>query len=253
MLLSGIIALVPPINAKEVNCLVKGALYIDNTPAAEGQADVQLFFTTPDEMFHSVTFAWDDGYNYNIQIANGNHYRSVGDIGTFIVHVGYNYLKPYDNRTFTVFEINLTNSYLTHMNLHVNRNDTLPPNKPILIAPSPSGTTISSTNSATLQVLVTDPDGDEMDVSFYNANGNVLLGKVMDVTNGSTVNYTWSPLSSSTTYSWYVIVSDSIKQNTSDTWSFTTATPSSPPPPYTPPATKLNHSIDLLPSLLPSS
>jgi len=54
------------------------------------------------------------------------------------------------------------------------------PNKPTLNAPSPSGTIIFDKN-ATLNVTVTDPDGDIMNVSFYS---NFSSGASYDASNG---------------------------------------------------------------------
>ncbi len=106
-----------------------------------------------------------------------------------------------------------------------------PPNEPELVDPSPSGTTISSENSATLSVWVTDDDGNNVNVSFYSSS-HVLLHTNTQVANDSTTSYTWSDLVSGTTYSWYVKVNDTIYENTSDTWSFKTkeATNNNPPP-----------------------
>ncbi len=78
--------------------------------------------------------------------------------------------------------------------------------------------------SPSLSVDVTDPDGDSMTVTFYNASNDEELDSVTDVSNGSTASVTWSDLSPDTTYEWYVEVSDGQVTITSATWSFTTET-----------------------------
>lgn len=109
------------------------------------------------------------------------------------------------------------------------------PDKPILVEPSPSGKTINSENSATLSVWVTDRDGNNVNVTFYTGSGNPIDTN-NQVTNDSTTSVTWSGLSSGTTYSWYVVVNDTIHENTSDTWSFKTKeTTHQDPPPDDPP------------------
>ena len=97
-----------------------------------------------------------------------------------------------------------------------------PPNTPS--SPSPSnGATDISTNP-TLSVYVSDPDGDTMDVSFYD-NYNQLIGIDYDVSSDSRASVTWSGLQYDTTYQWYVIANDGEKENrgpSSGYWSFTT-------------------------------
>lgn len=72
-----------------------------------------------------------------------------------------------------------------------------------------------------LSVNVTNPNGDNMDVSFYDSSGR-LIGSESNVENGSSVTTTWSGLQGETNYEWYVNVSDDLKTGTSEMWSFTT-------------------------------
>lgn len=78
--------------------------------------------------------------------------------------------------------------------------------------------------SPILKVHVSDPDGDAMNVSFYDASNNQLIGVDVNVVNGN-ASVTWNNLKYSRTYSWYVIVNDSIIETQSDTWCFTTDSP----------------------------
>jgi len=96
-----------------------------------------------------------------------------------------------------------------------------PPYEPILISPS-DDSTVDSETSATLKVQVIDPNGDSMDVRYYDASDDGLIGTDHDISNGSTASLIWLDLSSDTTYFWYAISNDSELETKSDTWSFTT-------------------------------
>jgi hypothetical protein len=69
-----------------------------------------------------------------------------------------------------------------------------------------------------------------MTVRFYSST-NTLIGTVTGVASGANASVTWTGRSYSTTYSWYVKVTDSDDNIVrSETWSFTTvAAPSTPP------------------------
>ncbi|MFH1102020.1 MAG: PKD domain-containing protein [Methanobacteriota archaeon] len=93
--------------------------------------------------------------------------------------------------------------------------------------PSPANGANEVDTSPTLSVTVSDPDGDSMDIRFYNAAGDQLIGVDSAVSSGDTASVTWSGLQSSSQYSWYAVADDSQLQTTSNTWSFTTAGSSS--------------------------
>ena len=102
-----------------------------------------------------------------------------------------------------------------------------PPNTPS--DPDPGDGETNVILNPTLSVYVSDPNGDTMNVSFYNADDDSLIGTASAVSSGSNTSVTWSGRSYSTTYSWYAIANDSLLNNKSDTWSFTTKEQSSPP------------------------
>ena len=98
-----------------------------------------------------------------------------------------------------------------------------PPYKPT--DPDPANTATDVGLNPTLSVLVSDPNGDTMDVSFYNESG-VLIGTDTGVSNGTRASVVWSSLDPSTTYYWYAVADDKKGgTNTSDTWYFTTGQP----------------------------
>ncbi len=95
-----------------------------------------------------------------------------------------------------------------------------PPDMPSLISPANALSGVEL--SPTLKVQVFDPDGNSMSVSFYDALNNQPMGTNVNVADSENASITWDDLSYSHTYSWYVIVNDSMIETQSDTWSFTT-------------------------------
>jgi len=94
------------------------------------------------------------------------------------------------------------------------------PNAPLNPVPADAAAGVGT--SPTLSVDVTDPDGDPMDVAFYDASGPTLIGTQNGVASGGTASVTWSGLSESTTYQWYAVANDGEFDTASPTWSFTT-------------------------------
>lgn len=103
--------------------------------------------------------------------------------------------------------------------LNQSASDNISPDAPINPSP-PDGATGVST-SPTLSVDVSDPDGDWMDVTFYDASYDTEIGQNTAVTNGTT-SITWPGLATNTTYTWYAVVDDGLNSTQSSTWTFTT-------------------------------
>ncbi|MFO7990698.1 MAG: Ig-like domain-containing protein [Thermoplasmata archaeon] len=95
-----------------------------------------------------------------------------------------------------------------------------PPDAPTNPSPSHEETGVST--SPTLSVDVSDPDGDTMSVTFYDASDNSTIDSQTGVASGGFASVTWSGLSAQTPYQWYVIVNDGESDTKSDTWNFTT-------------------------------
>jgi len=87
--------------------------------------------------------------------------------------------------------------------------------------PNPFDTETGVDINPTLSVHVHDPDGDIIDVTFYNETGAVL-GTVFNVESGTRASIDLTNFLFETTYIWYAVAEDSEYTNTSDTWSFTT-------------------------------
>ena len=87
--------------------------------------------------------------------------------------------------------------------------------------PSPADNATGVTVNPTLSVHVSDPDGDMLDVTFYDAATGNPIGSDQCISD-CTAEATWYNLDHDTEYSWYVTVSDDEFEVTSDTWTFTT-------------------------------
>ena len=99
-----------------------------------------------------------------------------------------------------------------------------PPNKPS--DPSPEDFETGVGLSITLEVLVTDPDSEELTVYFYKADDDSLIksytqNPIKNAKNDSRVRIKFN-LGFDTIYSWYVIVDDGLLQNRSSTFVFVT-------------------------------
>ena len=101
-----------------------------------------------------------------------------------------------------------------------------PPYKPINVYP-PDGS-LNIKTPVTLQVLVFDNTTSQIDVYFYNAANNSLIGVNYNVTSGDTTSMLWSNLEKGRIYTWYAVAQDFEFLNQSDTWSFATR-PNQPP------------------------
>jgi len=95
------------------------------------------------------------------------------------------------------------------------------PNSPSNPSPADGATGIAT--DTTLSVDVSDPDGDSMDVSFYNAFDDSLIGTDTGVASGGTASIAWSGLTYGATYNWYAVADDGSDTTQSSTWSFTTS------------------------------
>ncbi len=96
------------------------------------------------------------------------------------------------------------------------------------LTPTPSdGATINDPDPA-LSVSVTDPNGDPMDVHFYDASGPTLIGTDPGVISGGIATISWLGLSDGT-YTWYAVADDGEFTTQSATWTFTVDTSVEPP------------------------
>jgi len=97
--------------------------------------------------------------------------------------------------------------------------------------PVPAHMAVGIGLNPTLSVDVADPNGDPMDVAFYDASGPTLIGTDFGVLSGGTASVTWPGLSADTTYNWYAEAYDGEFYTSSPTWQFTTMDTTPPAPP----------------------
>ncbi|MFX1236396.1 MAG: hypothetical protein ACFFAS_15620 [Promethearchaeota archaeon] len=106
-------------------------------------------------------------------------------------------------------------------------------NAPIVSNPLPENNTQNVDINPLLQVNVSDIDGQDITVYFYNNSSEmgVLIGTALiSGGNPGIASINWSALEYNTTYKWNVKASDGIVNTTSGTWSFTTMLDTSQPP-----------------------
>jgi len=89
--------------------------------------------------------------------------------------------------------------------------------------PEPEDEAVDVSTEVELSVSVEHDEGDNMDVSFYDASDG-LIGTDNDVASGDRASVTWEGLDLDSTYEWYVIADDGEQTARSLTWSFTTVT-----------------------------
>jgi hypothetical protein len=81
---------------------------------------------------------------------------------------------------------------------------------------------VGVSKSPILSVNVSDLDGEAMNVSFYNADDDGLIGTDIHVPSGEAASVQWSNLTGGTSYRWYAVATDGTDSMTSEMWEFTT-------------------------------
>ena len=198
--------------------IINGSIIADFTPPA-----IQLIEFPPINIdYNSVYFSWNSTDNFSPWQNISFSYMLYGyDTGwhewSNARNVSYNDLLT-GSYTFMIrARDDAGNIAWLNYSFGISNN---PPAKPQLISPENGSTNISL--QPTLRVFVYDPDGDALDVEFYDENDN-LIHAAYKVSNGSIVNASIpQQLLGHTTYYWYVVVSDGIYENRSDKWHFTT-------------------------------
>ena len=209
MILSTSVLFFPSIIANQV-CTVDGYVYIDDVIMEPDQ----IILSFPEQDIKADL--WDDGF-YIVDFA-----EEVGETGIFLVDV---YGETY-TADVTITVIHQIHAY--EIDLHVDTIENNPPNEPD--NPDPKDNEQNVDLNPDLNVDVSDPDGDPMDVSFYNASDDSLIDTDHDVDSGDTATVQWTGLDYNTEYEWYAIADDSEDETQSDTWSFKTKKEDNNPP-----------------------
>ena len=196
-----------------VNPPVANFSYIPLNPTTQ---DVIQFIDNSSDMDGFITnYTWNFGDgNYSYE-KNPSH--QYADDGTYEVTLT---IRDNDGAT-TSIEKEIDVSPKNH-----------PPNRPS--QPYPNNGEIDVSLNPILKVNVSDPDGDIMNVYFYDTDGNSLIGIDENVESNHTASIVWQNLEYGKTYSWYVIVNDTQLENNSQIWHFTTMDMPLNHPPNTP-------------------
>jgi parallel beta-helix repeat protein len=164
-------------------------------------------------------------------IDNGKSAQENGENQWFYNYQG-NYWSDYDNidkdldgigdTPYILAEENIQDNYPLGYFLN-------PPDKPS--NPNPSDSESGVGLKITLKVDINDKDTDKLTVYFYNAKTDELIDIDKRVSNGGIAECKFN-LAFNTTFAWYAIANDSLLENKSDPWFFTTKTT---PPDNVPP------------------
>ena len=193
----------------------------NNTINSNRINDTNIAIQIEDTSSNNNLIYYNDFINNSIQcLDQGNNFWNVSNSG--------NYWDDFDEPSEGAYDNNSDGIIDMPYNISAGNNQDLyplagpykqRPYQPTLVSPSDGATSVLT--SPSLQVRVTDPNNETMNVSFYTSGGS-LIGTDSNVDNGGIASVTWSGRSYSTSYSWYVIVNDSTYLTKSDTWSFTT-------------------------------
>jgi len=101
-------------------------------------------------------------------------------------------------------------------------------NPPSMILNAPADDATNQAPLTLLNVTLTDPDGDTMNVTFYNNSDDSIICFNTSISNNTAVKCTWGGLSELTDYQWYVNVTDGSLTTKSSIWNFSTGDFTSP-------------------------
>jgi len=187
-------------------CTVRGYVYVDKNITTPDQ--IKLCF--PEQ--NIIATIPGDPMGYFIFDFN----EDIGETGDFYVTINeQTYLA--EEKITVQYEV-----YIYKINLTVNT--TLDTNNPPYMpsAPDPENNSEDVGLNPQLSIYAKDPDGDTMTVSFYDAEGDELIGTVANVENASRAEVTWNGLSLNTSYYWYAVANDSEFETYSDVFCFKT-------------------------------
>jgi hypothetical protein len=144
---------------------------------------------------------------------NENSGRKICNVSNLAYSTVYTW---YVNTTDSGSGVTSKSSFKFTTKLHINSPPYAPNN------PHPEDGAINISKDTMLSVYVYDPNGDNLDVYFYNGLDNSMIAKDTGVSSGDRASVTWSNLEYNTTYEWYAIAVDSEFANTSEKWNFIT-------------------------------
>ncbi|MCK4615069.1 MAG: right-handed parallel beta-helix repeat-containing protein, partial [Thermoplasmata archaeon] len=186
------------------------------------QQGIRLYQSTNNLIYNNY---FDNPENYYATGASGTRWNITKEKGESIIGgpcLGGNYWSDYEGGDTDGDGIGNTEVPYgpgDYLPLAEPKGENLPPDKPIDCSPGNDETNIST--NPTIEANVSDPNGGQIHVTFYNASDDSVIGKDNGV-NNRTAGVEWKNLEHDTTYGWYVVVDDSEEETRSDTWRFTT-------------------------------
>ncbi len=172
-------------------------------------------WSEPGESTYSTFDTNGDGWDNVNNVENINLHTDLMETGTYTVRViGHNIPSDANNdglpnQDYSLVMYNAVESPTEHK--------PFPPTDP---DPSDGATGIPT--EIELSVYAEHEVDDDMDVYFYDASDDSLIGTDSDVTSGSRAYTSWDGLDNDNTYQWYTVADDGSQTSISDTWSFTT-------------------------------
>ena len=137
----------------------------------------------------------------NTNYSTGSEVSGRGDIN----------LVDSDNRIYAVG----TSDIINHFSISTNNAE------PTIDIESPNNVNKNPSGGVELEVNVSEPTNEKMNVTFYDASDDSEIGKIENVNNG-TYSTTWTGLIIDKTYNWYANVTDGSNTVKSPTSTFTT-------------------------------
>ena len=187
----------------------------NNEPNVNLPVTLTVTVTDPDADSMDVAF-YDDGDNYigqDLNVASGTQASTTWYGLDYDTTYGWYAVADDNNAGINTSDIWTFTTKSAPLVNHA-------PNQPI--NPDPENNSNNIGLNPTLSVNVSDPDANNMDVSFYNATDHSLIGTATNIPSGDTASVQWTNLAYNSSYSWYAIADDSELQNQSATWTFKT-------------------------------
>jgi PKD repeat protein len=209
IMISNILTAFNVLAAPPTTHVIVGEAKYSNGQIAEG-AVVDLYNQNTDEWIYEADFVSSLGFwNYDV----GDYGWSHGDDVKIIIHDNHGTGEK-------IITIDMDGPSPQNCGLIILASDNNPPDPPT--NPIPDDNWAGIEINPILNVNISDPDDDSMDVTFYNASDDSVIGTDYNVASGGTAATTWLGLSYSTNYNWYTIADDGTNTTQSSTWSFTT-------------------------------
>jgi len=129
------------------------------------------------------------------------------------------------NRILTPSEVEELNNNSLNVNMMLGTQETKGSSNTSIISlnsPSDGQDFAYNVTSVTLNISITDPDGELFNVTWYNATNNAIFNINSSITNGSDVTYTLIGLTNNKTVSWFASILDlnNSEVTNGSTWTF---------------------------------